>query len=136
MTTLNDIRIALESHLNGFMPNPPPIAWPNVRYTPTPGETFIRAEFLPVSRRPVVAGPDPEQRFDGLLYLTVFIPSEQGAEQGIEIADALMERFNGSSAIVSPNGIVRLAYSEAKMPLQDPPFWAIPVEIGWYAYAS
>ena len=87
-------------------------------------------------RRPVTTGPDPEQRHSGLFYVTVYTPEEKGAAEGIGLADDLLSHFNGSDAIVTTNAIVRLEYSEAKMALHDPPFYAIPIEIGWYAYTS
>jgi hypothetical protein len=140
MTTLNDIRVALESHLASTSASPAPalpaIAWPNVPFVPVTGNPYLRVEFIPVTRRPVVAGPNPEQRFSGLFYLTVYTPEEQGAAAGIALADKLMARFNGSDAVVTTNAIVRLEYSEAKMALHTPPFYAIPIEIGWYAYSS
>jgi hypothetical protein len=139
MSTLNSIRIALENHLNTTAATPAPalpaIAWPNIPFTRVTGSPYIRVEFIPTLRRPVVAGPDPEQRLSGLFYLTVFTPEDQGANAGMAIADKLLARFNGSGAIVASSTIVRLAYSEVKMPLHDPPFYAIPVEIGWYAYS-
>ena len=114
----------------------PPVAWPNVPFTPVTGTTYLRAEFIPVLRRPVTTGPDPEQRHSGLFYVTVYTPEEKGAAEGIGLADDLLSHFNGSDAIVTTNAIVRLEYSEAKMALHDPPFYAIPIEIGWYAYTS
>jgi hypothetical protein len=138
MSVTNDIRVALENHLATTPATPAPalpaIAWPNVPFTRVEGSPFIRAEFIPVTRRPVVAGPNPEQRISGLFYLTIFTPEDRGAAAGMALADKLLVRFNGSSAIVASNVIVRIEYSEVKMPLHDPPFFAIPVEIGWYAY--
>jgi hypothetical protein len=134
MTTLNDIRVALESHLAGLSTSMPDVAWPNVPFTPVVGTTFLRAEFIPVTRRPAVAGPDPAQRFSGQFYVTVCTPEERGAAEAMALADALVLHFNGSSSLPT-NSVVRLEYSEAKMPLHDPPFYVIPVEIGWFAYA-
>jgi hypothetical protein len=136
MTVLNDIRVALESHLADTYPPLPDIAWPNVPFTPTLGVPYLRTEFVPVLRRPVVIGPSPEQRLSGLYYVTVYTPEDRGAAAGMTLVDTLLARFNGSDAIVTTNVSVRLEYSEAKMPLHDPPFFAIPVEIGWYAYKS
>jgi hypothetical protein len=135
MSKINAIRVALENHLNTTSPALPAIAWPNVPYTRVEGTPYIKAKFIPVLRRPVVVGPTPEQRTSGLFYLTVFTPEDKGAHAGMALADRLMARFNGSDAIVAANVTVRIEYSEAKMPLHDPPFFAIPVEIGWYAYS-
>lgn len=136
MTSLNHIRIALENHLN-TTPGAalPAIAWPNVPFTRTPGTPYIRAEFLPMVRRPVTTGPDPEQRRSGTFMLTVFTPESAGASAGTLLAERLEDRFSGSTAIVTSDVTVRLEYSEATRPLHDPPFFAIPVEVGWYCYS-
>jgi hypothetical protein len=138
MSILTTIRAVLGNHLHTTPTTPAPalptIVWPNIPYTRVTGTSHIRAEFIPVLRRPVVAGPNPEQRHSGLFYLTVLTPEDQGDNGGMQIVDRLLTRFNGSDAIVASGIIVRIEYSEAKMPLHDPPFFAIPVEIGWYAY--
>ena len=136
MSTANAIRIALENHLNTSTPTLPAIAWDNVKFTRTEGTPYIRADFRPATRRPVAAGPNPEQRTNGLFYLTICTPENKGANAGMVLADQLLARFNGSDAIVTDSVIVRIEYSEVKQPLHDPPFYAIPVEIGWYSHTT
>lgn len=136
MTQLNAIRIALENHLATIGGAPlPAIAWPNVPYARQEGVPYIRVEFLPMVRRPATVGPDPHQQRSGMLLLTVFTPESQGAATGTLLAERLERRFDGSTAVAASTVNVRLEYSEAKPPLHDPPFFAIPVEIGWYAFA-
>jgi hypothetical protein len=135
MTKLNTARVALENHLATISGAAlPAIAWPNVPFTRQEGVPYIAVEFLPLLRRPVTTGPNPEQRRSGLFFMTIYTPQSQGAGSGMALAERLEERFNGSEAIVSGQTIVRLEYSEAKSPLHDPPFFAIPVEVGWYCY--
>jgi hypothetical protein len=136
MTTLNHVRVALENHLNTTSPALPAIAWPNVPYTPSEGTPYIRARLLPINRRPVVMGPNPEQRLSGLFYLTVYTPENQGAGAGVTLVDQLLARFDGATSIVTANAMVRLEYAEAKSDLHEPPFYVIPIEIGWYAYST
>jgi hypothetical protein len=134
MSSMNAIRVALENHLNTTTPALPAIAWPNVPFTPVTGQTYLRTQFAPTSRRPVVVGPSPEQRLEGLFFVTVYTPEYKGADEGMRLADRIMQRFNGSSSITASTVTVRLDYSEARLPLHDPPFFAIPVEIGWFAF--
>lgn len=156
MSVYNDIRVALERHLSDTMlyaqwdegagawndaaPTVPPasdlldIAWPGVPFAPLTGRSYLRVQFAPTARRPTVIGPDPEQRVQGLLFVDVFSPENRGALAGTSLADLIVRRFNGSSAIIAPNAVVRLEYSEARLPLHDPPFFVIPVEISWYSF--
>lgn len=166
MTITNAIRVALENHLNTTPASPAPtlpdIAWPNVPYTRVKGTPYIRVEFIPVLRRPAVVGPNPEHRQSGLFYLTVYTPEDAGADAGMALVDKLLARFNGHDSIgplvawflsggkwrltgiwedsldwnLPSAASVRIEYSEAKMPLHDPPFYAIPVEIGWHSYSG
>ena len=135
MSVMNDIRIALENHLATMVPPPPAVAWPNVPFTRQEGQTFLVIDFQPLVRRPSTVGTDPEQRVSGQFFITVYTPEAQGASEGMLLADALLIRFNGASAVIAPKVVVRLEYSEVKRALHDPPFFAIPVEIGWYAYS-
>lgn len=137
MTKLNPIRVALENHLATIGGAPlPAVAWPNVPYARQEGTPYIRAEFLPMTRRPATTGINPEHRRAGMFLLTVYTPESQGAAAGMLVAERLEERFTaGTEDIVAPTVTVRLEYSEAKPPLHDPPFFAIPVEIGWYAFS-
>lgn len=127
------IRTALEKHL-ADTPGLPPVAWPNVPFTPSPGHSYIRAEFVPVTRRPIVMGPGPMHRAVGLFMLSVCTPERDGAGAGLALADVLLQRFNGSTTIQSPTVNVSIEYSEAKLPLHSPPFYVIPIQVGWYAY--
>lgn len=136
MTKTNAIRIALENRLATTSPALPAIAWPNVPFKPTRGQPYLRAQFAPVTRRPVTAGPDPDQRHAGLFMVYVYTPEDQGAAAGTLLADQILARFNGSDAEIAADVIVRFEYSEAKLPLHDPPFYVIPVEVGWYSYTS
>lgn len=134
--SLNDIRVALENHLATTSPALPSVAWPNVPFKPTHGTAYLRAQFIPVTRRPVVVGPSPEQRYSGLFMVDVYTPDDNGAAAGMAYADQIMTRFNGSDAVTTTNVVVRLEYSEAKMPLHEAPFYVIPVEIGWYSFVT
>ena len=136
MSITNAVRVALESHLAATTPTLPAIAWPNVPYARVEGTPYIQVSFRPASRRPVTAGPAPEQRTSGTFFLTVFTPEDAGAARGMELADQLLARFDGSDDIVTDSVIVRIEYSEVKQPLHDPPFYAIPVEIGWYSFTN
>jgi hypothetical protein len=157
MSSFNDIRAALETHLadmplsnpwdfdpswDDSSPTVPSvddvlqIAWPNAIFEPRPNLPHLRVQFLPTSRRAAVVGPNPEQRLIGLFFVTVYTPEMEGSGIGMTLADLIMARFDASSSLITPKVTVRLEYSEVRLPLHDPPFFAIPVEIGWYAYKT
>ena len=134
--SIKAIKSALENRLAtaSLTPALPAVAWPNVEFARTVGTPYIKVDFRPILRRPVVIGPAPEQRVSGLFYLTVYVPEEKGEGGGLDVAEQLLTLFDGSTSFTHANQSVSIEYSEVKPPLHDTPFYAIPVEIGWYAY--
>lgn len=137
MNGLDDIRIALENHLATmtYASGLPSIAWPNVPFTRPENAAYIQVSFRPVTNRPSVIGPDPQRRRSGLFMVTVYTPEMQGAAEGAALAAAIESRFAGSTVVTGTNALVSIEYAEVKSPLHATPFFAIPVEIGWYAFA-
>ena len=130
------IRLALQAHLvNTPAPALPTIDYDNVRFDQEPGVPYIQAQFAQLARRPAVRGPDPEHRYSGIFLLTVCTPENSGPTAGEEVADQLQERFNGASSIQGVDVNVSIEYSEAEMGYHRPPFYCIPVRVGWYCYA-
>lgn len=136
MTILNDIRQALDARL-ATMPAVPAIAFENAPYEQVPGTTYIRTQFLPTSRRPANRGPNPQHRYQGLYVMTVCTPEAKGAGGGLDIVDALLARFNGSTNVTGVAVTVSIEYSEANSAaFLDAPFFCIPVSVAWYVYAQ
>lgn len=159
MTIINDIRACLDTHLSGTV-GLPAIARQNVPFEPATGTSFIKVDFVPVSRRPAVRGLNPQQRYDGLYNLLVYTPEGLGPGAGYNIADTLLARFeattdityvntldallqeNGDHLLKEDNGllllerqiIVTLDYSEIRTSFLDSPFYCTPVTVAWYIY--
>lgn len=133
MSILNDIRAALEHHLR-TMPSAPPIATPNMSYDPSEDTLFVRAQFVPTSRRPDVRGPNPMQRYEGFYNMLVCSPTYVGEGAGLSTADALLQRFDATTDISRNGVIVRIEYAEVALSYLDAPFFCTPVVVSWYTY--
>lgn len=139
MTVTAKIRTVLENHLNTTPASPapalPPVAYDNVPFSQAPNTSYVQAQFAPMSRRPAVRGPAPEHRHSGLFVLTICAPENQGPATATALVDKLLDRFNGSTSIQGVDVNVSIEYSEAEMGYHRPPFYCVPVRVGWYAYA-
>lgn len=133
MTIVNDIRAALDGHLAGAT-GLPAIAYDNAPYDQVPRTPHIRVQFIPTSRRPANRGPNPQHRHQGLYILTVCTEMDKGTGAALDIVDALLSRFNGSSDITGGVVPVSIDYSEMQTPFRDDPFYCAPVQVSWYAY--
>ena len=136
MTVTNAIRAELEKHLSTTTPALPAIAWGNIKFDQTAVTQYIQTQFAPMMRRPATRGPDPQYRHSGVFLLTVCVEEETGAGAGLVLVDRLLGRFRVDTAILGVDVNVRIDYSEPEMPYQRPPFYCLPVRVGWYCYAN
>lgn len=134
MTAVNAIRQALDAHL-ATATGLPVVAFDNVGFEQVPRTSHIRVQFIPTSRRPANRGPNPQHRHQGLYILTVCTEMDKGAGPALIVADLLLTRFNGSSDVAGATINVSVDYSEAQGSFRDDPFYCIPVQVSWYAYA-
>ena len=135
MSALGAIQAALESRLS-TMTGVLPIVFENTQYTPTAGVPYIATQFIPTLRRAAVMGPDPQKRYTGMFIMDVCYPELQGSGAARTFADLLMERFDAASRIEGVDVIVTIEYSEREQGFKRPPFYCIPVRVGWRCYAE
>lgn len=136
----DDIRSALEvklSNISGI----PDIAYENVSYSPTTGIPFVQPKFVPVSRRPAVRGPNPQQRYDGVFRVFCYAPEGNGPAVADDLANKVIDAFDATTDISFINAsnetvFVSVDYAERDNGFTDNPWYYVTVNIGWYAYAS
>jgi hypothetical protein len=153
------IRAALETHLSTIS-GLPDIAYENVPYEPTTGQSFIRVAYMPTLRRPAVRGLNPQQEYRGLLALNVYAPEGSGPAVCEDIVEKLFNAFeattdifydnvtdliltesegrllleSGDSILVENVTRVCIDYAERSIGMTDAPWYLIPVNIGWFIY--
>lgn len=131
------IRAALETHLSTIS-GLPDIAYENVPYEPTTGQSFIRVAYMPTVRRPAVRGRNPQQEYRGLLALNVYAPEGSGPAVCEDLVEKLLEGFEATTDITYNDGsddyAVCIDYAERSIGITDAPWYLIPVNIGWFIY--
>jgi hypothetical protein len=135
----DDIRAALEvklSNVSGI----PDIAYENVSYSPTTGQSFVQPRLIPVSRRPAVRGPNPQNRYDGVFRVFCYAPEGEGPAAADDLANKVIDAFDATTDISFTNGdgdtiIVSVDYAERDNGFVDSPWYFVAVNIGWYIYS-
>ena len=105
------IRAALETHLSNIA-GLPDIAYENVPYDPTTGQSFLRVSYMPTLRRPAVRGLNPQQEYRGILAINVYAPEGSGPAACEEIVEKLLEGFEATTDITYK--IVTIATTHAE----------------------
>lgn len=136
MSAMPAIWAALDGHLANTA-NLPDLVFENAPvFDPVQGSTYVSVEFLPTRTRPVVIGPDPQKRYQGIYEMTVGVPRKRGPGQARDLAALLEERFAAHTAIAGVDVFVSLEYTETKGSFDRGDFYCIPVQVGWYAFAQ
>ena len=134
----NDIRAALESHLDGTS-GLPSIAYENVAFEPTTGTSFLKVQYLPTVTRPAVRGLNPQLRYQGIFAVTVFTPEGKGPAAADDYSNKVIDAFAATTDISFTNGDaetikVSIDYAERQQGIIDSPWYFVPINIGWYIY--
>jgi len=134
----NDIRAALESHLSTTA-GLPAIAYENVPFDPTTGTSFLKVMYIPTTRRPAVRGLNPQQRYEGLLSVTVYCPEGNGPSTADDYANLVTEAFEATTDISFTNSDletiqVSIEYADRQQGFVDSPWYYVPINIAWYIY--
>lgn len=135
MSATGAIQAALETRL-ATTPGILPIVFENTQYAPTPGVPYIATQFIPTIRRAAVMGPNPQKRYTGLFIIDVCYPELKGSGPARTMADLLMERFDAADRIAGVDVTITIEYSEREQGFKRPPFYCIPVRVGWRCYAE
>ena len=80
----------LNARLNALT-NKPPIAWPNVPYTPVNGTLYLRATILPANTETTTLAS--AGRHTGIYQVDVFAPNGQGELAANQMADRIADHF-------------------------------------------
>lgn len=134
----NDIRAALETELSNVS-TLPSIAYENVSFSPTTGQSYIQCRYIPTQRRPAVRGLNPQQRYDGVFQVLVYAPEGNGPATADDLANKVIEAFEATTKIEYTNSdletiTVSIDYAERQQGFLDSPWYYVPINIGWYTY--
>lgn len=134
----NDIRATLESHLAGVV-GLPDIFYENVNSDPIVGQAFLKVQLFPTRRRPACRGSSPQQRYQGVFTVYCYTPEGIGPSQADDLADLVIEAFDATTDITHPmltDTIVSIEYAEREQGITSQPYYYVPVNVGFYHYAT
>src|SRR6056300_709089 len=128
----NDIRAALETKLSNVS-GLPSIAYENVSFSPTTGQSYIQCRYVPTLRRPAVRGLNPQQRYQGVFTVLVYVPEGNGPATADDLANKVIEDFEATTDISFTNSsdetiIVSIDYAERQQGFVDSPWYYVPID--------
>ena len=156
----DDIRSAFEVNL-AAVSGIPSIAWENVSFSPTTGQSYVHVRMVPTVREPAVRGQNPQMYYQGYFLVTCCVPEGTGPSAGDTLANLIIDSFEATTDVFYDNvndvllqeddayiflesgqrvlldNVTRLSirYAERDLGVQEGSHYHIPVRIGWYIYA-
>lgn len=98
MGVYTNITAALNTRLSSLASHPP-IAWPNTKYIPIIGTTYLRPTLLPAET--VLSSLARGQTHRGIYQVDVFVPVEKGINTLTTWLDAIEGHFAAQDILVS-----------------------------------
>ena len=129
----DDIRSALEVKLSA-VDGLPSVAWENLTFSPTTGESYVKPRLIPTVREPAVRGLNPQIYYQGIFRVDCFVPEGLGPAAGDDLADKIIDAFEATTDVTNGSTTVSIRYAEREQGMQDGAHFMIPVNIGWYIY--
>jgi len=129
----DDIRAALEVRLTGIA-DLPEVAWENLTFSPTTGQSFVKPRLVPTVREPAVRGLNPQQYYQGIFRVDCFVPEGLGPRAADDLADKIIDAFEATTDVTNGSTIVSIRYAEREQGMPDGAFFMIPVNVGWFIY--
>lgn len=131
-TYFNDIEAALMTRLS-TLSSSPPVAWPNVEYSPTADTEYLQVNFLPVGTDQASLGTSGKDLTNGILQIDVVTPAGTGRTTTI---DSVADHF-ARGTTVSYNGVSVRVRSVSQSPaIFDGGWYRVPVTINFYTYTE
>jgi hypothetical protein len=135
MSIYQDIRVALETHLNGT-PGVPAIAWENVSFSPTTGTPFLKPFFQPVLREQAAMASVPPHMYRGLYTILCYQPEGTGPGASQAVVDTLVDRFDSNTDISVGDITLSIRGVQQESSYINSPWFVTPVTVRWFIYSQ
>lgn len=130
MAIQNDIRAALESHLNEIN-GLPSVAWQGVQFDPSAGTSFVRVEMAPLQTR---YAHQLRTLQTGTFRVTVYTSIHVGPNSTDTIVDSILAQFTPGRRLTSGSVAVRIQSAEVGASSIVDESYAIPVDISYWSH--
>lgn len=134
MSVYSNIQRALETRLDGL--GPEIIAWPNTKFTPTHGVTYLEPIMLPITSN--LETLNDYHRYTGIFQVNVSVPVEEGTATLTTWLDSIHDRFLSEKRLTAGGDTVFIQSIE-RGPTQrdtdnDMEFYRSNVDINFIVY--
>lgn len=110
------------------------IAWPNVRYAPLAGETYLQVDVSVAEPRQAELGSSGRNLQRGLYVVSVVAQAGNGLGESLAIADRIADHFPRGLDLSATGFAVTIAKAWAAPSFSRDSWYVTPVTITWEAF--
>jgi hypothetical protein len=109
-----------------------PVAWQNIKYTPTVGTPYLRPTLRRADPAQVTLGPAGYNRHQGFYQVDLFDKIEIGEAALLKKASAIVAHFKRGTVLIREGFTVRIMRPPAVLPITYENGWSMtPVRVFW-----
>ncbi len=122
----------LSKHLQS-LPDSPPVAWENAKFTPVDGVTFLSESYLPAETSGLGIAATDSLDYTGIYQIDVRAALDDYKKEANDTADAVASHFRRGTILTYNGQKVTIQSVSRAQGRADGAWWFIPVSVTWRA---
>lgn len=115
------------------MPSLPPVAWPNIEYSPNGTTLYLQPNILPVDTAQASLGTDGKDLTIGIFQIDVVAPAGTGRST---MPDIVADHFARGTTLSYNNTIVKVRTVSIAPAMLEGSWYRVPVTINYFTYTE
>jgi hypothetical protein len=132
MGTFANIHAALDTKL-ASLSGIPAVVWPNIRYMPAEGTTYLRPTLLPNNSD--LATLTAYQLHRGIYQIDIFVALEKGPSAMLTLQDSIKAHFENGRRLTSGSDVIYIQAISPGQGRKDGAWYMGHVEINYICYS-
>lgn len=132
MGVFSNIQRALDTRLNELADRPF-IAWPNTKFNPTNGSSYIRPTLMPAKSELYTI--NSVNMNPGIYQIDVYVPLEKGLNSALSLVDAIKDHFETDRSLVAGSDTVYIQNITLGDSERQDAWFRVYLEINYVCYS-
>ena len=132
MGVFSNIQRALDTRLNQLIDRPF-IAWPNTKFAPTAGASYIRPTLIQ-AKSELYTLNDVHMN-QGIYQIDIYVPLEKGLNSALSLMDAIAEHFEEERSLVVGDDTVHIQQITPGDSERQDAWYRVYLEINYLCYS-
>lgn len=132
MGTFANIQAALDTKLSSLS-GLPAVCWPNTKYTPVEGTTFLRPTLLPNTSD--LATLTAYQLHRGIYQIDIFVAAEKGPSAMLTLQDLIKSHFENGRRLTAGSDVIYIQAISPGQGIRENAWFKGHIDINYICYS-